>query len=72
MPAIERHAAHPHATVWRGDCPVAPCEESFLVEADPWQEKISVLSALSEHRNTGERHAHGQFVVFDDYTQGGE
>ena len=72
MSAIERHAAHPHATVWRGDCPVAPCAESFLVEADPWQEKISVLSALSEHRHLADPHAHGQFVVFDDQTLGGE
>ncbi len=72
MPAIERYAAHSHSTVWRGDCPVVPCAESFLVEADPWQEKISVLSALREHRHPAERHAHGQFVVFDDFTHGGE
>ncbi len=72
MPAIDRFSMHPSASIWQGDCPVIRCEKSFSIEADPWQEKISVLTAFSDHLDPNRAHTHGEFVVYDDLIHGGE
>lgn len=78
MPAIRLQERRTAFAKWSGACPAGSCGTVFEVEADPWQGKISVLSALRHsppyRRTLGqyERHVHGSFVVYEDPERGGE
>lgn len=78
MPAISLQEQWPAFARWSGACPAASCANRFEVESDPWQGKISVLSALGQTpRYLGTlgrriRHVHGRFAVYENFERGGE
>ena len=78
MPPIRLHEKDTSSARWAGECPAFGCGTSFEVVADPWQNKISVLSSLRPairfppaQLRRG-RHVHGRFVVTEPYERGGE
>lgn len=78
MPAIRLHERSPVAAKWGGQCPESDCPRCFEVEADPWQSKISVLSALRpevaavRRALPASRHFHGRYAVYEPHERGGE